>query len=383
MMILFILGIFLIFWIYHIYFEHNWDKNIAIHVRFAQSSVYAGEQTDIIEQIENQKHLPLPVLEVGFHMEKALVFENLENTSVSDFTYKRDIFSLLGYQRITRKLKVDCTKRGYYSIQKIDCQAQSLFFEHGYVKQLPAQTALYVYAKRADISGILTACEKVMGAMQCEKRFYEDPFAFCSIREYSITDPMKTINWKASAKTGELMVNTYESTLTKRVMLYLDLEDRSIIKQEHLIEESISVAATLAQKMLGRGVEVGIAVNVLAGKTELEGKIGQNGEMKYPRINPGSGKKQLIMIEQLLARRKKEEKTDAFESLFYDPPKNAVMIMISKNSSMENKESIKKFLGNDQGIWIIPYDKNSDKNGSCKVKTDKVLTVIRREVSRF
>ena len=47
---------------------------------------------ELTEVITNRKKLPLPVLEVGFHTRKELVFRDTENTNVSDYVYKRDIF---------------------------------------------------------------------------------------------------------------------------------------------------------------------------------------------------------------------------------------------------------------------------------------------------
>ena len=67
----------------------------------------------------------------------------------------------------------------------------------------------------------MTVCERMLGIMQCSRHLYEDPFTFRGIREYTTSDPMKTINWKASARTGGLMVNTFDSVMTQKVMLYL------------------------------------------------------------------------------------------------------------------------------------------------------------------
>ena len=104
-------------------------------------------------------------------------------------------------------------------------------------------------------------CERMLGTLQCAKRLYEDPFAFRTIRDYTTDDPMKAINWKASAKTGTLMVNTFDSALSQKAMLFLDVEDSGILKYQDLVEESISIAASLARRLLRRGIEVGFCFN--------------------------------------------------------------------------------------------------------------------------
>ena len=372
MISLFILGLLLLTVLWNVYYASHWSKNLAVSLNFVQNYVYAGEQAQMTEQIENRKKLMLPVLEVAFHIDKRLSFHDWENTSVSDFAYKRDIFALLGYQRVTRKLTLDCTKRGYYRIDQSYLTSFSMLHKRRFSIEYPADAELYVYAARTDVSDILIACERLMGNVQCAKRLYEDPFAFSSIREYTVTDPMKTINWKASARTGELMVNTFESTLTERVMIYLDMEDGGILKYEYLIEESVSIASSLAQRLIARGMEVGIYVNDTV-------------------IEPTGGKKQLNNIERALAECKSDDTAVSFSSILaaqhdtqqpsarqssFHQSEDLVMIFISKNAD-RSQAAIENFVGkNREAIWVVPFTKND----SFSVRTSDNICLIKREV---
>ena len=365
MISLFFLGIICVFFLWDIYFGRRWYKKMEVFLNFVQDYVYAEEQAQITERIENRKKMMLPVLEVAFHIRRELVFSDYENTNVSDFTYKRDIFAMLGHQRITRTLTVDCTKRGCYRLEKAELTTWSLLFRKRYSREYPADTELYVYAKRTDISDILITCERLMGNLQCARLLCEDPFAYASIREYTITDPMKTINWKASAKTGNLMVNTFESTLMEKVMIYVDMEDKGILKYEYLTEESISIAATLASRLILQGMEVGIRINVEAEEKEIF-------------LEPAGGKKQASLIERMLARRRTEEKTTAFSSILTHAAEDAVCIIISKNAE-ENQAAIEAFFGKErQGIWVLPFPRTEE----CTVRTADNIRIIRREVER-
>lgn len=401
MISLFLLGLLLLTFLWDLYYATHWNKNLAITLNFQQNFVYAGEQAQLTEQIENRKKLMLPVLEASFHIDKALSFLNFENTSVSDYIYKRDIFALLGNQRITRKLPLHCTKRGYYQIDKSYLTAFSMLHGRRFSIDCPADTALYVYAARTNVSDILVSCERLMGNLQCAKRLFEDPFAFSSIREYTITDPMNTINWKASARTGDLMVNTFESTLTEKVMIYLDIEDSGILKYEYLIEDSISVAATLTQKLIARGMEVGICVNAAANTSDdnhapepKAASMDSDGALSQTiYIEPASGKKQLVKIEQMLAKRRSDEQAIPFSSLLQKQeihkqytsrtmpspklPEDAVTIFISKNA-LQNQDAIEEFSKREhQAIWVIPYTRND----SCDITAPNNICLVKREVN--
>ena len=402
MISLFLLGLLLLAFLWDLYYATHWKKNLTVTLNFLQNFVYAGEQTQLTEQIENRKKLMLPVLEASFHIDKALSFLDCENTSVSDYTYKRDIFALLGKQRITRKLSVHCTKRGYYRIDESHLTAFSMLHRRRFSVECPADAALYVYAARTNVSDILVSCEHLVGNIQCAKRLFEDPFAFSSIREYTVTDPMNTINWKASARTGELMVNTFESTLTEKVMIYLDVEDSGILKYEYLIEDSVSVAATLTQKLIARGMEVGICVNVDTNSDKntphpvpsVTDPSTTSPEVIY--IEPAGGKKQLTVIEQMLAKRRSDECIVPFPSLLqaqtttpthhrhtsqkfssFGQAEDAVMIFISKNAT-HNQDAIEKFTDREHpAIWVVPYARND----TCDVTTSGNICLIKREVN--
>lgn len=394
MISLFFLGFLLLAMLWNQYYAKHWHKNLMITLNFLQEFVYAGDQAEMTEQIENRKRLVLPVLEVAFHVDKKLAFHDCENTSVSDFTYKRDIFALLGNQRVTRKLTLNCTHRGYYRIDKSYLTAFSMLHRRRFSMEFPADTELYVYAARTNVSNILVTCERLMGSVQCAKRLFEDPFAYASIREYTVTDPMKTINWKASARTGELMVNTFESTHMEKVMIFLDVEDSGILKYEYLTEDSISVAASLAQKMIAKGMEVGLCTNIVSDqnssksipastdkKLSTDMAINRNlyTQDTFTYLPPVSGRKQLSDIERLLAGHRTDAKTAPLPDIlggFTGQTEDAILIFISKNA-VQSQPAIETFVDKDkQAVWIVPYPVTE----SCDVHSEGNIHLIKRGI---
>ena len=394
MISLFFLGFLLLAMLWNQYYAKHWHKNLMITLNFLQEFVYAGDQAEMTEQIENRKKLVLPVLEIAFHVDKKLAFHDCENTSVSDFTYKRDIFALLGNQRVTRKLTLNCTHRGYYRIDKSYLTAFSMLHRRRFSMEFPADTELYVYAARTNVSNILVTCERLMGSVQCAKRLFEDPFAYASIREYTVTDPMKTINWKASARTGELMVNTFESTHMEKVMIFLDVEDSGILKYEYLTEDSISVAASLAQKMIAKGMEVGLCTNIVSDqnspksmpastdkKLSTDMAINRNlyTQDTFTYLPPVSGRKQLSDIERLLAGHRTDAKTAPFPDIlggFTGQTEDALLIFISKNA-VQNQPAIETFVDKDkQAVWIVSYPVTE----SCDVHSEGSIHLIKRGI---
>ena len=244
-----------------IYYEKNWRKGLKVEVQFQGEPIFQGEEGFLTEIIENAKRLFLPTLQAGFAVSRNLSFGQEENTSVSDQSYKRDIFSVMGRQRIIRQVPFMAVRRGYYEIQKVDLVTRGILLNGEMYHTVPASTYLYVYPKRLSGENWEMLFRRISGIYESRKRLLEDPFQFRGIREYTPEDPMNKINWKASARTGSLMVNQLNSAVSGNVYILLDVEDETVWKYEEIHEEGIRLAAAAAEYFLSRGIDVGLITN--------------------------------------------------------------------------------------------------------------------------
>ena len=229
-------------------YQKNWQKNLKIQVSFQDSAIYEGEESTLKEVVVNDKLLPIPALELGISMSRNLEFdrEAKANASITDQSYKRDVFSFLFHQQVTRTLPFQAKKRGFYEITGAHAVAYDLFFREGLYSDYPQQTQMYVYPRQVDTARIQMICRAVSGMVLSRNRLYEDPFEFSGIRDYRKEDPMNRINWKSSARMGDLMVNQFDATTSVDVTVLLDIEDANILREEAQVEESIRITSSLA-----------------------------------------------------------------------------------------------------------------------------------------
>lgn len=377
MIILLLLGMLFVSTLWELYYKYQWAKDVTVKLWFEADAVYAGQETKLYEVIENRKRMPVPVLEVGFHTRRELDFADVENTNVSDYLYKRDVFSVLGRQKITREIPVKCTKRGRYLASDADITTHTLLYRKHYSKAVGIQAEIYVYPRMTDVTEIVTVCERMLGTIQCARRLYEDPFAFRTIRDYTTDDPMKTINWKASAKTGSLMVNTFDSVRSQKVMLFLDVEDTGILKYEDLVEESIALAATMMRRLMRQNIEVGFALNK------------KDSEVFLPANNRGNR----IVLERLLAEYDKEDGAEDFGQLvrrlfsdqFANRPlaEDTLLVFVTKNLNGSLLKCIRECVGAYQTLVVVPaYRGEGGFSGDAAQKSRDNIQVLVKEVGR-
>ncbi len=372
-----LLGALLVGAVWGIYYRCQWAKDVTVRLWFETDAVYAGQETKLYEVIENRKRMPVPVLEVGFHTRKELDFADVENTNVSDYLYKRDVFSVLGRQKITREIPVKCTKRGRYLASDADITTHTLLYRKHYSKAVGTEAEIYVYPKMTDVSEIVTVCEHMLGTLQCARRLYEDPFAFRTIRNYTTDDPMKSINWKASARTGSLMVNTFDSVQSQKAMIFLDVEDTGILKYEDLVEESIALAATVMRRLIRQNIEVGFVFN------------GRGSDVFFPENN----RKNRIAFERMLAEYDREDGAEDFGQLarrlfsdtFVKKPvsEDTLLLFITKNLREPLLECIRECAGERQTLVIVPVPRGerSALREAARSDRDNVF-VLAKEVER-
>ena len=242
-------------------YEKLWQKHLGISLSFGTNHIFEGEQGELREIIENRKRLPLSMLKVKFKTDRHLIFGNEKGSRTTDQYYRNDVFRISGGERVTRTLRFTGGKRGYYTIDEISLVASDLFFLGQMVADQPVRAELYVYPKPYDSRRLRQSFVQLNGEMLTRRHLLEDPFEYRGIRDYQPSDDMRSINWKATAKTGELKVNQKNCTSLKAVRIFLNLEDNGILKKEECVEACLRVAAGLCEYFLGQGMQVSCCGN--------------------------------------------------------------------------------------------------------------------------
>ena len=88
---------------------------------------------------------------------------------------------------------------------------------------------------------------------QEETKMYQraEGMTFFGLRKYLPGDPLKSVHWKSTARTGKLMVQEYQRNLTARYYVYLDLDKAKLVGEgkDSNLEKSISLCATLCHQL--------------------------------------------------------------------------------------------------------------------------------------
>lgn len=334
-------------------YDRFWDKGLGCRISFTEEYAVEDETSALSEVIVNRKLLPLPVLEISFHMDRRLHFSSEENSSLSDQTYRRDVFTASMRQKITRTLPFKCAGRGYFRINEAGLAAQDLFLTRKYISHLPQNTDFYVLPRTVPTQQIQIPYAKIMGEVLSRRRVCDDPFEFGGLREYSRGDPMKYINWKATARAGKLLINIHESTLSQRVNLLVDMEPGG----DFLNECAVRLACSLAERLLSEGIELGLYSN---------GTDVQTGETWKMEGVSGSGS--LLTLKKKLACL---QKGSGPICSFAPPPGDDLTVLLSRSLRDDLGRAFSELVGKGRGIRVIPCGLGTSEGQRDKLETFK------------
>lgn len=337
-----------------LFYGKLWNRNLKVSIQFASPSLFEGEQGKLQEIVENRKRLPLPMLKVKFQTDRHLLFDNGQGSRTTDLYYRNDVFHIGGGEKITRTLTFLAGRRGYYGITSIDLVSTDLFMTIQVVDSLKARQYLYVYPRPFDNKAFRQSLQQLNGEVLAKRHLLEDPFEYRGIREYQPFDDMKSINWKATAKTGDLKVNQRGYTALKAVRIFFNMEDRGVLKKEECVEASLQMVAGLSRFFLSQGISVacyGNGVDIVS---------------HDPVILPSSaGKGQLEAVYRALARVDTDQDTVDFSKLFEErligEAKGTITCVVAPNHYGPFCETLRHYLAAGQDFtWFYPVWEKED-----------------------
>jgi uncharacterized protein (DUF58 family) len=188
----------------------------------------------------------------------------LESALIPRRAIFRTVFDIRPYERVRRHYTIGAAARGWYQFGPVILQTGDPL---GLVKtseEVKGVVELIVHPEVRPLASFGLPAELPLGESKPHRPLIEDPFTVDGIRPYAAGDTPRQLNWRASARTGELQSKRYEKRTSPSLQIMLDANtfERFWEGQDTaLLERAISLAASVANHALDRGYQVGLAAN--------------------------------------------------------------------------------------------------------------------------
>ncbi|RXJ02793.1 DUF58 domain-containing protein [Anaerobacillus alkaliphilus] len=234
---------------------------------FNKEAVFPGELFELVDEVSNRKLLPLPWLRLESKVSSNLQFTKKQDQLVVEDSeeYHRTLFSLSPFEKVTRRHMVACRKRGYYQLKTVSLTLGDIVGFNEKAEAIDAKATIIVYPELVEIEEIPLPSHSWLGDLLVKRWIIQDPFVTAGVRQYTYGDPLNSVNWNATARTGQLQVSKRDFTADHHLMIYLNFDETEDIwmpiLNPELIETGISYAASIATLTLSRGIRTGFGCN--------------------------------------------------------------------------------------------------------------------------
>ena len=263
--------------------------------KIEQPRVFIDEETRMTISVMNRKPLPIGKLSVVDEAPEDIEVEDAKialGSSPNSKIIMHDV-SLAWYERIRWEYKIKATKRGFYRIGPARMESGDLFGFFQSHKPVEKNDYLLVYPKVVPLPELGMPAVRPLGETRGGIRIFQDESRPSGLREYEVGDPMKIVDWKATARMQGLQVRTFEPSSAFTVILVVVVETSERTWEGYSptnLERVITSAASVASYASERQYSVGLFSNgtpILADRPM--------------RLNPSSSPDQLTIILEALA----------------------------------------------------------------------------------
>ncbi len=230
---------------------------------FSQRRAFIDEEFSMSITLANRKPVPLGKIQIHDEVPDAFTVRDA-SVSVSASPKSqllRHATSMGWYERISWEYRLSCSERGFFRIGPARVESGDPFGFYSSEMEVPDQDYVLVYPRVVPLPELGLPERRPLGEASGGIRIFQDPSMPSGIRDYQQGDPLKIVDWKASAKHAGLRVRTFEpsSKITLVMVVVVETTARywegySPVHLENVITTAASIASYAAERQYSLGM---------------------------------------------------------------------------------------------------------------------------------
>lgn len=297
-------------------------KGLEYNVRLNTEEVFVDEDIFMYEELTNNKNLPIPNAKIEMQLPDGMRYRLLEASKAGAIKkdihqqYMQSVFVLKSHQKVTRRWRVTCTRRGVFNLGSVMMVTNDLFGFNPQSKQINITPNKYnqivVLPKIIDLDSNFTSSLYHSGDVLVQRSLLSDPLQISGTREYTPYDPMNRINWKSTAAHNKLMVNVEEYTQKHHFNIIMNMQARDIESDPktpsvpEFVDSCITVCASIFDKLSSDNIPIRLIANTSPQSVGIEPYTDDEIGSQILVTEPYRGKHDTINVLRLLSSIKYE-----------------------------------------------------------------------------
>lgn len=252
-------------WVARFWSKHLFDR-VQLHRAMPESRVFIGERLPLEVELSNAKALPLPWFEWRLSLSEELPVEkeHLASSAVPGMKWLYRRGALGWYHKQSWKFTILPDRRGYHQVGPGSIKSADLLGALPRTIEDLQRDSIVVFPEVFTLEELGLPSDRPFGERRGGNRVFEDPLRIAGMREYRPGDPLRRIDWKATARSGDLRSRVYEPSATQQLYLLVNIDTMTHVWEGYLrdeLERIVSVAASIVVWAAGARYSVGLLAN--------------------------------------------------------------------------------------------------------------------------
>ncbi len=249
-----------IFWISR-YLSRRWTEALQATRTMSADEIEVGQSAQIQLRLDNRDTIPILWVLIDDVLPRAALFGpppalELQGNSLRICSVASKSSRVVTYQ-------ITALRRGYFQIGPAVAETGDLLGLHRRFRVVADSAYLLVLPKLIPLDGYDVASRRPVGEVKVTYRLMEDPTMISGIRQYRSGDPMRSIHWRATARTGHLQSKQYQPTSVAGATLVLDLHQQTNPDHHEPVRSDLAVtaAASICHTLMQLQQQFGLVSN--------------------------------------------------------------------------------------------------------------------------
>ncbi len=270
-------------------------KNLTYKRIIKYAKGFPGDKLYVDIQVNNKKRLPVSWLlcEDTWPSTVTPIDQQLAPSYAENKSYFVNSFGLNGFQTIKRSFTFSLPKRGIYRLGPLSLESSDLFGFFHVNTTIENYDYITVYPEVFPLSKFNLQTEDPFGLQKSNRKIFDDPIMYSSIRDYQSGDPLKNIHWIATAKKNKLQVKNLQPVSENNVVIITNIhtaDKQWLGTNQDQFEYLLSLSGSILTDLITKGYAVGLLSNGCRSFSD-----------QPVRILPGKSNQQLSLLLGALA----------------------------------------------------------------------------------
>lgn len=270
-------------------------RKVSYERKVGRRRAFIGDTIDYSVSLTNDKPLPLIWVEAQDTFPEGLELQGAEVRGAGIETNRHHSItaSLRPYQRATWSFRMLCARRGYHRIGPVRMRSSDIFGFTATEARLSAVNDILVYPRVIDLDQLATPPQHPLGSARGGLPLFHDTNRARGTRDYRPEDPLKHIDWKATARASSLQTRIFDPSVSMNVVVALNGSTSDYVwlgTNRRLFERAVTAAASAVALADRRGYSYGLISNAVASYSG-----------KWVSVPVGASSQQLTLALEALA----------------------------------------------------------------------------------